>query len=233
MNFTAEQFSGPLDLLLEMIQEQKLDITEISLAQIADQYITYIENNKQIDPEEMANFLVIASRLLLIKSKTLLPYLIQDEEEDEIADFANQLKIYKDFLDASKVIKDMWAQRNYMRARESFNFGASEEKMFFPPPNVNLQILKHEFKVVIKRLRPEETLAEDSIVKSVSLDERISTLRSALDKLGVMSFNKFISTSEGKIDIIISFIAILELTKQKIVSCDQSKLFSDITINKI
>jgi len=95
---SVEQFSGPFGLLLSLIESEKMDITEISLAKIADEYVTYIRGAQDIDPEELADFLVVAAKLLFIKSKALLPYLYSGEEDEEIDDLERQLKMYKEFI---------------------------------------------------------------------------------------------------------------------------------------
>ena len=96
MNFKIDKFEGPLGLLLQLIEKEEMDITEISLAKIADQYIEYIRSYKGIGPEEMADFLVVAAKLLLIKSRALLPFL-KGEAEEEIQEFEHQLRMYKEF----------------------------------------------------------------------------------------------------------------------------------------
>ena len=154
MNIKLQQFEGPLDLLLQMIEEQKLDITEVSLAAIAERYVERIRQNG-IEPEELADFLVIAAKLLLIKSKTLLPYLVRDEEEAEIKDFANQLKIYKDFLAASKKITGLLGERRWMFAREFNKKLLTEEKFFYPPQNVTARALSQTYQELVGRLKVE------------------------------------------------------------------------------
>ncbi len=233
MNIHTEKFEGPLDLLLAMIEEEKLDITEVSLAKIADQYIQYIENNKNIDPEEVANFLVIAARLLLIKSKTLLPYLIKDEDEEEIQDFANQLKIYKDFLEASRVVEKILEKRNFMHGRDMLKLAASEKGVFYPPPNVSKGILHSIFQEVVNMVKPPEVLEEDTIIKSISIDEKIALIKEALKKLKQVSFNSLLEKKGDRINVIINFIALLELMKQKSISAQQKILFGDIQISRM
>src|SRR5664280_991792 len=94
----TEQFEGPMDLLLQMTEEQKLDITRVSLAKTAYQYLQYIANTQNITLEHLADFLSVASRLILIKSKALLPMLeFTEEEEEEIKDLEYQLAQYKKF----------------------------------------------------------------------------------------------------------------------------------------
>ena len=93
---TTKEFSGPLDLLLQLVEKKNLEITEISLAQVTQDYVTYIGNQELVHPEELADFLVIASTLLLIKSKSLLPTLeLEIEEQEEILDLENHLQLYK------------------------------------------------------------------------------------------------------------------------------------------
>jgi len=232
MQIRTEKFEGPLDLLLAMIEEEKLDITEVSLAKIADQYIQYIENNKNIDLEEVANFLVIAARLLLIKSKTLLPYLIKDEDEEEIQDFANQLKIYKDFLEASRIVEKILEKRNFMHGRDMLKLDATEEGVFYPPPNVSQGILHSIFQEVVNMVKPPEVLKEDTIVKSISIDEKIALIKEALKKLKQVSFNSLLEKDGNRIDVIVNFIALLELMKQKSISAQQRILFGDIQISR-
>jgi len=229
MNIRLDQFEGPLDLLLRMIEEDKLDITEISLAKIADQYIAYIEANAAIDPNEVADFLVIAARLLLIKSKTLLPYLTRADEEEEIQDFAQQLKIYKDFVDAAKCIEALFNRGANMHSRDMLRF-SEDEHLFYPPPHVSLGVLQANFVEVSERMRPAPILAEESIVKAVSIEERIADIKQALEKLEQLSFYKFIEKNTTRIDIIVSFIALLELVKQRGVAVEQRALFGDISI---
>src|SRR3989344_609317 len=106
LNFKLEKFEGPLDLLLQLIEDQKLDITEVSLSKVADQFLEYLKNTTSLNPEEMADFLVVAAKLLVIKSKALLPDLNIADDADS-STLERQLKIYKEFLEASKVIRQI------------------------------------------------------------------------------------------------------------------------------
>ena len=105
-----EQFQGPLDLLLQLIEKQEMDITEVSLAQVADSYIEYINQMGQLNPEEVADFLVVASKLIYIKSKVLLPEL--DLEEEGI-DLEKQLKMYKEYYQATKKIQKSISKKKF------------------------------------------------------------------------------------------------------------------------
>ena len=101
-----EQFEGPLDLLLKLIEKDKLVITEISLAHITNQYLNYIEESKELIPEEVADFLLIASKLIYLKSKHLLPD-FNLEDEDDASSLEEQLKIYRQYYDAAQNINQI------------------------------------------------------------------------------------------------------------------------------
>jgi segregation and condensation protein A len=111
-----------LGLLLSLIDGEEMDITEINLAKIADDYVNRIRLAENIDPNELADFLVVAAKLLFIKSKALLPYLYTKEDEEEVSDLERQLRMYKEFALASEKIKDMIAFKTF------FIFTASYKK---------------------------------------------------------------------------------------------------------
>ena len=232
MHVKLPQFEGPLDLLLQLIEEQKMDITEVNLAEIADRYVERIRQNG-IGPEELADFLVIAAKLLLIKSKTLLPYLIREEEEAEIKDFENQLKIYKDFLEASKKVEAMLDERRYLFAREFNKKSLSEEKFFYPPKNVTVQILKQVFKEIAGRLKVEEKLDESILVKAINIEEKMSLIQNLLTRLQNVRFGHVLETAATRVEIIVSFLAMLELIKQRTILVKQEVLFEEIEIIKV
>jgi len=233
MRICIEQFNGPLDLLVKMIDDEKLDINDISLGNIADQFVNYIKNNPNIDPEEMADFLAVAAKLLLIKSRTLLPYLIRDEEMEEIKDFTNQLKIYKDFLEASKKIEEILEARKFMYAREFNKKMLTESVVFYPPKNVNTKILQDTFVELVKRLKIEDNIEEDAIMKAISIEDKMSKIQNLLKKLNSLNFNALLEKNITKIDMIVSFLAMLELMKQRVVVADQRDLFESINIIKM
>ena len=103
MKIKIENFEGPLDLLLQLIEREELDITTVSLLDVADQYINYLSKIEDKKPEMLADFLLIAAKLLYIKSRALLPELETDSDEDSM-DLARQLKMYKKFVEASKIL---------------------------------------------------------------------------------------------------------------------------------
>ena len=148
MEFTQEKFSGPLDLLLSMIESEEMDITEINLAKIADEYVSYIQSLTDIDPEELADFLVVAAKLLFIKSKALLPYLYIDDDEDDTGDLERQLKMYKEFIEASKKVKEILESENFLFIPPLVKSRRVQSNLpaFSPPMKVNATLLNAQFK---------------------------------------------------------------------------------------
>ncbi|MBU4256983.1 segregation/condensation protein A [Patescibacteria group bacterium] len=233
MNIKLEKFEGPLSLLLRLIEKEEMDITEISLAKIADQYIEYIRSLSKTDSEEMADFLVVAARLLLIKSKALLPYLYP-EEEREIEELEQQLRMYKEFLDAAKKVQALIGRKKFMFARE-FNRKAilANIHLFSPPKKLTARDLAAVFQEIIGGLRPIEKLEEEKLEHKINIEDKISAIQNMLINRIKISFSKVMAGAGTKTEVIVIFLAMLELIKQRDITAEQSGLFEEILINKI
>jgi len=226
-----EKFEGPLSLLLKLIEKEEMDITQVSLARIADQFVEYIRTANDIKPEEMADFLVVASRLLLIKSKALLPYLYPEEEE-EVEELERQLKMYKEFLEAVKKIEAMLGKKKFMFAREFNRKVVMRETSFAPPKKLKAGDLSSVMQDVLANMRPPEKMKEDTVEVQVNIEEKVTHIQKmVLDRIQV-SFNRVLKESGSKTEVIVSFLALLELVKQRDVEVDQSGLFEEILISK-
>ncbi len=232
LNIRLEQFEGPLALLVKLIDQSELDITQVSLAKVADQYIAHLRSLTNINPDEMADFLVVAARLLLIKSKALLPYLLP-EEEQVIEEFEQQLRMYKEFMEATKGIEKMVAGKRFMFERE-FNRKSilANLNIFAPPSNLKAQDMAEIFKNLIKQIdiKPLEILEEAKILMSISLEEKIRFIEKELVSKIKSRFSEIISQASSKVEVIVSFLAMLELVKQKSISAEQTDLFSEIEL---
>ena len=228
-----QKFEGPLFLLLKMIEDRELDITQINLAKIAEKYGKYIEEEKDnIDSNIIANFLVVAAKLLLIKSRALLPYLHTEEDEEEIDNFEKQIKIYKEFLNASENIKSILEKGDFMFSKNFNKKDISLSIKFSPPEKINQNIIFQTFLEFLRRIKPkEEKFQEEKIQIRVSVEEKISQIKEKLQKLKKFNFNEIVSFQE-KNEVIVSFLAILELAKQKQISIKQNDIFANILINK-
>lgn len=239
LEVSNEKFSGPLGLLLSLIEKEEMDITEISLAKIADDYINYIRINQDIEPEEMADFLVIAAKLLFIKSKALLPYLYNKEDQEEVDDLESQLKMYKEFIDASLRVKDilLLAKRLYLAPlNKGFRLQA-KGPVFSPPARLTTNVLKDKFTAILLNLETElakkdrEKLKVESLEPKISIEEKIFSIRQMLSEKIKINFSRLLSEAKNKTEVIVSFLAVLELAKQKELYFEQGELFSEITIN--
>ncbi len=227
-----EQFQGPLDLLLQLTEEKKLDITEISLAKVTDQYLAYLRNLENVSLEDLANFLVIASRLILIKSRMILPSLeLTEEEEQDIDALKKQLEEYKKFKDLAKQLDELAKIGNIAYGREKYQ---GLRTIFYPPKNFNLDDLKTAFKKVLEEiLLLEEKLPEETIKLKISLEEKIKQIQEELEDKIQTTFYRLTKKTNSKIDIIVSFLALLELIKQQIIFAKQNNLYDDIVIGKL
>jgi len=223
-----EKFEGPMDLLLELIEKEKLNVTELSLAHVADQYLEYIQNNQNIQLENLAEFLSVASRLILIKSRALLPMLkFTEEEEEEIKDLTEQLEEYKKFKEISLVIGKLARAGHSSFSRESFS-GVKE--LFYPPEGINVYDLKKGFLRVLEGIPVIEILQEEVVSEVITLESRISELEQSLRQRVESSFSQIVATASDKVDVIISFLAMLEMVKQRIIQVEQEELFEEIKL---
>jgi segregation and condensation protein A len=232
INVKLEKFEGPLSLLLKIIEAEKMDIAEISLAKIADQYVEFIKNSQEISPDSMADFLLVAAKLLYLKSKALLPYLFPEEEETD--DLERALKMYREFIEAMKKIEVRLAEKKFMFVpveRKLWKMIGSEEKFFAPPKKLQKDDLLASFKEFLAS-KKNIGLETKTIQAEVNIEEKIQGIREALFKRVNFSFREFLVLAESKIEVIVSFLAVLELIKQKTVSVEQEELFAEILISR-
>ncbi len=223
-----EGFNGPLDKLLELIEEKKFEITRLNLAEVTADFLQYVHNLEKINPRILSDFITIAARLILIKSLAILPKLeLSEEEEGEIEDLENRLKLYREFRDTQRHIKHLW-QENVAFPREYLsNF---PEGFYFTTP-----IAVKELEKIIKRLYDEFSSftpkTESVHVRIISLEEKIKELMDRVDKAMHTSFNEITDGYEQS-EIIVLFLALLHLLKDSAIEVDQKNLFSDISIKR-
>ncbi|MCX6785736.1 MAG: ScpA family protein [Candidatus Komeilibacteria bacterium] len=224
-----EQFEGPLDLLLSLIEEEEMDITKVSLAKVADQFMEYLHASPDLPAGDMADFLLVASKLLLIKSKILIPTLEIDDEE--AGSLEKQLKIYKEYYEAAKVIRAMVLKRRFMfsRAKQLQVFTPK----FYPPLGVKLNNLALIFKQALARLEPIVNLPQAMMKRTISIREKIKHISDLILAKFTLSFRQLLGQNNNRTEVIVSFLAILELVKQRTVSVEQGELFSDITVTQL
>ena len=220
----TENFEGPLDLLLDFIEKRKLHINDISLSQVTDDYINQVKKLQEFSIPGIANFILVASTLLLIKSRSLLPHLsLSEEEEADISDLEERLKIYKRVRELSVHIKSRFGKEIIFERGEQKN-----EPIFSPPDMVTIPSLLASVKVVIKNIPIKEITPRAVVKKIISLEEMIVRLVERVEGSLKLSFREFSKGSVEKVEIIVSFLAMLELVKQGSIDVAQEKMFADI-----
>lgn len=226
-----KKFEGPLALLLELIEKEKLAIAEISLAKVADDYLVYVRALSAPDPEELAEFLVIAAHLMLIKSRTLLPQLVfSEEEEASIGDLEQRLSILQVMREAAREMQRVEQRGMRIASREAY---AGIEPVFHPPHSLAAANLASVFGALIALIPKAEALVEEKLKRIVSLEERISHIKSILQNVLERGFSEIMLGVKERMDIILSFLAVLELARQKFIDLRQEKAFDEILIRKV
>jgi len=225
-----EKFEGPLDLMLQLIEASDLDVTEVSIAKVAEQFMQYLQSVEEKNPEELADFLVVAAKLLLIKSRALLPNLSFDNEEDGI-NLEDQLRMYKKYYEASKVVERILAEKKVLFSRDKIPLDI--EVVFNPPSYLNSEKLKKIFLEVLKGIEPIIKLPKKSMLRAISIKEKIESIRNKIMTVLQMNFNDLLLGSKDKTDVIVTFLGVLELVKQRVVVVKQDSMFEEIVIEKI
>lgn len=229
ISFQAGTFEGPLDLLLQLVEQEELKITEVSLAAVADQFVAYVrEHQGKIPPEELADFLVIAARLVYMKSRLLLPSLA-DEELDEGPDLATQLRLYQQFIAAARTVNHMWESDRVSFPRERRPVRALAPA-FAPPPGITLEVMREAMQNVIDRLAPIRQLPQTAMKRIITIQDKIAALATRLRSHASFRFSSFMEHAQDKNEMVISFLALLELVKQRVVKVAQTELFEDIDV---
>lgn len=222
----TEVFEGPLELLLNLIEKRKLFINDIALAKVTDDFIAYVKNFENFPIADSADFILIASTLLLIKSKSLLPTLdLTEEEQTSIEDLEARLKVHARMKELSVHVKNSFG-KNVLFAKE---YNKIEVKVFSPHAKMTLPNLVAAMFDVIKNFPKKEILPKAIVRKVISLEDMISNLTKRITSNLRMSFREFANVNkEEKVTVIISFLAMLELVKQGVINVMQEQKFDDI-----
>jgi segregation and condensation protein A len=221
-----EKFEGPLELLLDLIEKRKLFINDISLAKVADDYVAYVKSVGDFPLSESAQFVLIASTLLLIKSKSLLPSLeLSEDEEGNIADLERRLALYKIYRERAAALQGIFGKQ--------ILFARVERKIqpvFSPDASMTISNIFESMRAVLANLPKKEFLPKAVVDKVISLEEMISNLTSRITSGLKMSFKEFSKDKEGRVNVIVGFLAMLELVKQGIINVVQERHFDDIVM---
>lgn len=226
-----EKFEGPLELLLDLIEREELAISEVSLSRVAEEYLSHVRTLASPDPEELAGFLVIAAQLMLVKARSLLPGLpVPAEEQQSIAELQERLRLLARLRDASRNIRELERGGRRMYSRPGF---LGSTPVFYPPPGVTPDVLSRALAAVIALIPKPKKLAEEKLRRVVSLEEKITHLRRILQDALERGFSEIVAGAKEKMEVVVSFLALLELAKEKFIDVRQEEPFSDIRIRKV
>jgi segregation and condensation protein A len=238
----SEAFSGPMEKLLSLIEERQLEITRVSLAQVTGDFIAYVESlDGDVHSGYLSDFVVIASRLLVIKSKVLLPSLtLTKEEEGDIADLEHRLVIYREFSskgtsasggkNAAAHLLDLWKQ-NRISFAKPFLSVLGQQEFFYPPKDLDRDDLHQSFESLARVL--SGLVVETKTVKQnvVTLQEKIHELTQRLSNMTHVTVKGRASAAE-KQEVIVMFLAVLHMLSGRLADATQEGMFGDIIIKK-
>jgi len=225
-------YEGPLDLLLDLIERAELDITTVSLAMVTDQYLTHLNTLEEAQAEEISAFLIIAAKLIQIKSEALLPRppVLEPGEEDVGAQLVEQLKLYRRFKQIGEFLKAREDQnlRSYLRLA--------------PPPKMESRldmsgITLDDFIAAAEEVftREVEVKALGTVITApkVTIREKINVISKKMGETTHAHFKELLGENPTRIEVVVTFLALLELVKRYRVEAKQSGLFAEIEIERM
>jgi segregation and condensation protein A len=233
-----EVFEGPLDLLLYLIKKEEVDIYEVNLTKLATQFIAYIDLMREFDLEVAGEFLVMASTLMFIKSRELLPVDQQvqvegeEEGEDPRWELIRQLVEYKKFKDAA-------AQLQTLEARQENIFPRLPGKLEFesaaprPKPDVSIFDLLNAVNAVLKRFEQRAGAGRDIFEDKWTVSEKIEFILKLINERGAAKFSELFESAASRSEVVCTFLALLELIRLRQLVCAQAEAFSEIEIRRV
>jgi segregation and condensation protein A len=223
----TEVFEGPLELLIDLVEKRKLLINDISLAEVTDEYMRRVSEMQEMSLPNTAQFVALAATLLLIKSKSLLPVLeLTSEEEATIEDLEERLRQYQVYREAGKYLQERFGQA-VMQYPEMV---PARDIVFSPDDYCTLDNLAVAIRNVINELPKVETKPTATIKPTISLEEMMARLQQRIEKRLRTKFSELRALEPERKNLIVGFLAILELFKQGSVVVKQDSHFSDIEI---
>lgn len=224
-------YEGPLDLLLSLIEKAELDITRLALAQVTDQYLTYIQNMEAVRAADISEFLVIAAKLIQIKSAALLPKppIIEAEEEDPGEALARQLIAYKKFKIASLFLVDREEKglRTYLHVAQT--------PKIEPRLDLSGVTLTDLLEAAREIFAGKVNIPLNQVVAApkITIRERIGRILSIMKLKDKTSFFELVADNSTRLSIVVTFLAMLELVKRHVIEAEQTTLFSDIVLQPL
>ena len=231
-----DNFEGPLDLLCHLIDKNKMDIYDVKISDIADQYIQYINELESYNLEIASEFLIMASTLLYLKSKSLLPKTTEDEAELTEEELLERIIEYKKYKEISKKLKEMYEIY-------SKRFYKLPEKVELPKQKIeaeyNKEIITNSYKNLIEKNnnkinKNKENIEKIAVIENITVASKVKDIFRELIKKPRFIFNKLFTLSKcNKQEVVTAFSGLLELSRRSKVTATQEELFGDIVVEKV
>lgn len=231
-----DRFSGPLEKLLELIESRELEITEISLARVTEDFLSYLRTitEAKMDLRLVADFIAVAGRLIFLKSKSLLPDLkLTGDEEAEIKDLEKRLKLYQELKPALKIVARLWSASASSFSRPYFLLLGQERSasVFYPGRKLNIKALTESLDKLFASFKSLELETQTIKEKIITIEEKVEEIIKRLQDGAETKFAN-LSKAKSRSEIIAIFLAILHLAREQLILLEQSERFSDIVIRK-
>ncbi len=220
-------FSGPLHLLLSLVEKDELPILDISLAKVAEEYLDYLQKHT-VPPLERAGFLLVATRLLYLKSKALLPVVVA-EDDTSASDLSRQLLAYKVCVDMHDSLLPIWHSPEHLFERPRIPV---KKRPVTKDVSLEPKDLENSMQGLLRRLKPFFRWQQTSMERVATLEERLVQVKEMLATAKQLSFQTLLGHAPRRIDVVMSFLALLELQKDRSINVEQTTHFGDISIKQ-
>ena len=238
IKFNIKNFEGPLDLLLYLISKNKKDIFEISLSELTDEYVSYLNEMDENNIEIASEFIVMASTLLDIKARKLLPQLENEEEEEQISEeeLLRKISQYKIYKEASEKINEMYKLNfgSFTKAFEKIKF---KKKVEYTGDKFTKQEIFNTYSNILFRNQSKinknaKEIEKIAVYEKYTVQDKVKQIVGYLNDNGSMVFNNVFNNTCDNVEIVTAFLGVLELGKMKQVDIEQEYLFSDINVTR-
>ena len=230
-NFIINDFEGPLDLLLHLIKTSKMDIYDISVEEITKQYIDFINSQKEMNLTIASEYLVMASELIELKSRMLLPKTEEEEEEDPREDLVNRLLEYQKYKDMIDSFKELEKNRKDIFTKDPINFNEYSDTNIENDGSITLDDLVNALNKFLERKELEKPISTKITKKEISVQDRTRDIRNILSKKKKVSFFDLFEVKTREY-VVVTFLSILEMAKFGEIEIIQEDNFNNIIINK-
>ena len=218
-------FEGPFDLLLSLIEERKLHVSDVSLAHIADDFIGFVRAQASFPADQAASFILTAATLLLLKSKALLPvFKLTDDEENDVKDLEHRLSLYQVFRDVARSLGGLTGRMYFGGLRRD------TEPLFAPSQDMTVEALHLALGDTLKQAPVIEKRPETKVAAVISLEEMMVRLETRVQKALSTTFTDFVGSPEDKREIVVGFLAVLELVKRGQLMAEQMSQHGEIKL---